>query len=487
MNILSVTSEIFPLIKTGGLADVAGALPGALGRIGGRVKTLVPGYGPVLKALKGGKKIAEINDLFGAKARLISAKVMGLELIVIDAPHLYQRDGGPYCDTKGNDWPDNWKRFGALGKVGAMVGAGLIRGYQADIIHAHDWPAGLTPAYLALGAPTKVKSVFTVHNMAFQGWFEAAVFAGLGLPKSAFFVDGVEYNGGVGFLKAGLQYADYLSTVSPSYAGEIRLSEFGMGLDGLLNKRAGRLDGILNGIDLDIWNPENDPGLVRNYKSNSLGRRAENKLAVQQRFGLEISQGPLFALVSRLTWQKGIDVLGETINDLVRLGGQLCVLGSGEKKLEAVIEAAVRRHKGRVGLVLGYDEELAHLIQGGADAVVVPSRFEPCGLTQLIALRYGAVPVVARTGGLADTIIDANSAAIEAGVATGVQFSPLSRLTLIEAVERVIALFSRPRIWAKIQRNGMKTDVSWDHSARAYMALFALVSGKQIPEQEGRS
>jgi len=473
MRILSVAPEIFPLIKTGGLADVCGALPGALGVLGGYVKTLVPGYGPVIKAVKSGKKIATINDLFGGKANLISATVKGLELIVIDAPHLYKRDGGPYGDINGNDWPDNWKRFGALGKVGAMVGRGLIRGYQPDIIHAHDWQAGLTPAYLAYGTPAKAKSIFTVHNMAFQGWFDPAIFAELGLPQKAFSVEGVEYYGGVGFLKAGLQCADWLTTVSPSYGGEIRLPEFGMGLEGLLNKRSDRLTGILNGIDIDIWNPENDPVLVANYSSRSLKRRSENKRAVLERFGLEISRGPLLAVVSRLTWQKGIDVLGAAIDDLVRLGGQLCVLGSGEKQFETMIEAAARRHKGRVGLVLGYDEELAHLIQGGADAVVVPSRFEPCGLTQLIALRYGAVPVVARTGGLSDTIIDANSAAIEAGVATGIQFPALSRLTLIEAIERTVTLFRRPKTWARIQRQGMKTDVSWEHSAQAYMRLYS--------------
>jgi len=475
MQILSVASEIYPLVKTGGLADVTGALPGALGRLGGRVKTLVPGYDAVLKAAGagGGKKIAQIDDLFGGRAELISARVDALELYVLHAPHLYAREGGAYGDPKGEDWPDNWKRFGALAKVGAMLARGLVKSYHPDIVHAHDWQGGLTPAYMAFGPPTKAKSLFTVHNMAFQGWFEPEVFAELGLPATAFDVDGVEYYGGVGFLKAGLQYADYLSTVSPSYAGEIRLSEFGMGLQGLLDKRAGRLTGILNGIDLDIWNPENDPALTANYSSRSLKRRLANKRKLEQRFGLEVSGGPLLALVTRLTWQKGIDVVGASIDDLVRMGVRLCVLGSGEKKFEALIAAAARRHKGKVGLVLGYNEKLAHLMQGGADAVLVPSRFEPCGLTQLIALRYGAVPVVMRTGGLADTVIDANIAALEAGVATGIQFSGLNKLTLIEAVERMITLYNKPKIWSKIQRNAMKADVSWDRSARAYMALYA--------------
>ncbi|VAW16890.1 Glycogen synthase, ADP-glucose transglucosylase [hydrothermal vent metagenome] len=481
MKILAVTPEIFPLIKTGGLADVAGALPGALGELGGEVKTLVPGYPAVMKATKSGNRIAQIDDLFGASANLVGARVKGLELIIIDAPHLYQREGGPYGDSAGNDWPDNWKRFGALGKVAAMIGAGLIKNYQPEIIHAHDWQAGLTPAYLAHGAPTKVKSVFTVHNMAFQGWFDHKVLATLGLPEKAFSVDGVEYYGGVGFLKAGLQYADWLTTVSPSYAGEIRLAEFGMGLEGLLNKRSGRLGGILNGIDINIWDPAIDPALARNYSSRSLKRRGENKRAVQQRFGLENSSGPLFAVVSRLTWQKGIDVFAAAIDDLVRLGGQLCVLGSGEKKFEQLLAATAGRHKGKVGFEIGYDEELAHLIQGGADAIVVPSRFEPCGLTQLIGLRYGAVPVVARTGGLADTVIDANSAAIEAGVATGIQFSPLSSLTLIEAIERTIKLFNKPKIWARMQRQGMKTDVSWQHSAKSYMRLYNRLLNEKNP------
>ena len=472
MEVLSVTSEIYPLVKTGGLADVTGALPHALGEHGVSMCTLVPGYRQVISTLEKTARVATFKDLFGGPARLLKARHGELDLLVIEAPHLYDRPGGPYGGEDGKDWPDNWARFAALGFAGAALARGLVKAYRPQIIHAHDWQGGLVPAYLAFGGRHGTKTILTVHNLAFQGQFDKNIFADLKLPAQANSVEGVEYYGGVSFLKAGLQYADMVTTVSPTYAYEIRTGEFGMGLDGLLNARGDSLLGILNGIDTEIWNPAEDGALARTFSGASLKRRGENKRLVLERFGLEAGGGPLFGVISRLTWQKGIDLLASSIDQLVAMGGQLCVLGSGEAELETAMMAAAKRHPGRVGVIIGYDEELSHLMQGGVDGVLVPSRFEPCGLTQLIGLRYGAVPVVARTGGLADTVIDANHAAIEAGVATGVQFASNSAGALVEGISRAIKLHAQTKVWARIQRCGMKTDVSWNTSAKAYAGLY---------------
>lgn len=473
IEVLSVASEVYPLVKTGGLADVAGALPGALATQGVHVRTLVPGYPSVLEALGDARTVALIPDLWGEDARLLAGAAHGLELIAVDAPHLYVREGGPYSGPGGADWPDNWARFAAIGWVAAELARGMVEGYRPDIVHAHDWQAGMAPTYLRFGDPTGVKSVLTIHNLAFQGRFNAEVFVDLRLPQYAYSMDGVEYYGGVGFLKAGLQSADTLTTVSPTYAAEIRTRDYGMGLEGLLNERADDLVGILNGIDTATWDPGRDPALVTHYRTNTAHQRAGNKRALEAHFGLETGDGPLFGVVSRLTGQKGIDILIETIDTLVARGGRLCVLGSGDTDLEAGLALATEKHPGRVAVQFGYDEGLSHLIQGGADAIVVPSRFEPCGLTQLFGLRYGCVPVVARVGGLADTVIDANEMAVEAGVATGVQFAPVTVDALGAALDRTINLYNRPKAWKKIQRRGMKTDVSWQASAARYAELYA--------------
>lgn len=478
MDVLSVTSEIYPLVKTGGLADVAGALPLALSGHGVAVRTLVPGYPQVVGALRNGQVVARFADLFGGPASLIATHLDGLDLLILDADHLYDRGGGIYVDQGGMDWADNWKRFGALSQVAAQLGAGLVKDYCPSVIHAHDWQAAMTAAYVTFGSAPHTKVVVTVHNIAFQGRFDADIFPHLGLPDAAFDMHGIEYYGGVGFLKGGLRFADAITTVSPTYAHEIRTPEFGMGLEGLLNERRSDLYGILNGIDGSAWNPQTDLNLAANYSVASLGKRRKNREALGSRFGLDPSSGPLFALVSRLTWQKGIDIVDENVDWLVSLGGQLVVLGSGDAHLEAAMAGAAARHPGRVGFVGGYDEALSHLIQGGADIVLVPSRFEPCGLTQLYALRYGAIPLVSRVGGLADTIIDANEAAIEAGAATGIQFSPVYGPILGSAIARAVELFQHREAWSRLQRRGMKTDVSWTASAGKYAALYRDLLGR---------
>ena len=482
LRVLSVASEAVPLVKTGGLADVAGALPEALAAHGVAVTTLLPGYPAVMKAIGKPRAVHNYDTLLGEPARLLAGKIAGHPLIVLDAPTFFAREGSPYADPAGRDWADNWRRFAALGRAAADLAGGAAGRRRFDLLHAHDWQAAMAPAYLRFAPPVGTKpvpAVMTIHNMAFQGHFSREVFAGLGLPRRAWSVDGVEYHGGVGFLKAGMEAASAITTVSPGYAGEIRTAEFGLGLEGLIVSRGERVHGIVNGIDTALWNAASDPQLPQNFTAKSLGHRKANKRALEAEFGLEPGDAPLFIVVSRLTWQKGIDVLAEVLDHLVGLGGRLAVLGAGDAALERALAEGAARHPGRIGLRIGYDEPLSHRMQGGGDAILVPSRFEPCGLTQLYALAYGCVPVVARTGGLADTVIDANLAALAAGVATGVQFVGSNYDALALAVSRTIALYHQPDRWRVLQRNGMKADFSWGRSGKAYAELYARLVDEQ--------
>ena len=470
---LSVASEAFPLVKTGGLADVVGALPAALAPHGVAVTTLIPGYPALAPAMKRAKLVHRWPDLLGAEARLLAATIAGHPLLVLDAPQLFARAGGIY------DHADDWRRFAALGRAGADLASGVVKGRRFDILHAHDWQAAMAAAYLryAPGPGDRARSVVTIHNIAFQGRFGAEIFAELGLPASAWAVDGVEYYGGVGFLKAGLEAADAITTVSPTYADEIRDPRFGMGLEGLIDARRDRVVGIVNGIDPAIWNPATDPALPRRYDARTLAHRAANKRAAETMFALDADDGALFTVVSRLTWQKGMDVLLRCLDELVARGARLALLGSGDADLEAAFLAAAARHPGRIGVTIGYDEPLSHLVQGGADAILIPSRFEPCGLTQLYGLAYGCVPVVARTGGLADTVIDANAAAIAAGVATGFQHGEVTPHSLGYAIRRAIDAYADTDLWATLQANGMRADFSWGQSGRRYADLYKSLEG----------
>ncbi len=470
MQVLAVASEIFPLVKTGGLADVTGALPAALAAHGVTVRSLVPGYPAVMKALnRRPEAVRDYEDLFGGPATVLATEAEGLDLFVLDAPHLFDRPG-VYGESW--DYDDNWRRFAALGKAGADIAGHGVAGFRPDLVHAHDWQAAMTLAYMRYGNARTVPSLMTIHNLAFQGQFPASIFPRLGLPDAAMSIDGVEYYGGVGFLKAGLLAASAISTVSPTYAREIRSPEFGMGLEGLLNARASDLHGIVNGIDTSIWNPDSDPHIPARYGARSLPKRRGDRDAVESRFGLEADTSPLFCVISRMTWQKGIDLLVDVLDSTVAAGARVAVLGSGDHALEGALLSAAARHRRRIGVAIGYDEPLSHLMQAGCDGILVPSRFEPCGLTQLYGLRYGCIPIVSRTGGLADTVIDANEAAISAGVATGLQFSPVTADALLNAVERAIALFRAPGVWTSMQKQGMKADVSWERSAGRYASLY---------------
>jgi starch synthase len=474
LRILSVASECVPLVKTGGLADVVGALPAALEAQDVRVTTLMPGYPAVMAALGNGRAARRIDDLFGGPARLQRGEVAGLDLIAIDAPHLFARPGNPYLSPAGTDWPDNGLRFAALGAVAALVAHGGLRNLAIDLVHAHDWQAGLAPAYLRFApGPRRIPSIFTVHNLAFQGQFPLALFPRLGLPPQALSLAGLEYFGTVGFLKAGLWYADRLSTVSPTYAAEIRTPEMGMGLDGLLRGRAAAVSGILNGIDIAGWDPAHDPLLPAQFSAADVVPRAANKAALQRRLGLdENPEALLFGFVGRLTWQKGVDLILGALPTLLGQDAQLALLGAGELGLEGGLRAAAAANPTRIGCEFGYDEALARQIYAGADVVLVPSRFEPCGLAQLCALRYGALPLVAHVGGLSDSVIDANEMALAEGQGTGINFSPVTREMLEAAILRISGLWRNPTVFRRLQSNALRTDVSWTRSAARYAALY---------------
>ena len=474
---LSVASEVYPLIKTGGLADVAGALPAALQADGIETRTLLPGYPAVLGALAGAEEVLALPDCYGGPARVLSASVGDLDLFVLDAPHLFARPGNPYVTPEGTDWPDNALRFAALGRVAADIGLGAIPAFVPQVVHAHDWQAGLTHAFLRYSDRPRPGTIMTVHNLAYQGKFPAELLGALGLPAHAFTLEGVEYYGGIGFLKAGLQLADRITTVSPTYAREIQEPEAGMGLDGLLRARADVLGGILNGIDISEWNPETDARIARRFNVAHLADRAVNKAALQRRFGLPLRPDAcLLGVVSRLSWQKGLDLLADNLPLILSEGMQLALLGSGEPDLQERYRAAAAAHPQQIGVMIGYDEDLAHLIQAGSDALVVPSRFEPCGLTQLCALRYGAVPLVSHVGGLADTVTDTNDATLAEHVATGVQFSSVTSSALAEALLRAHFLFHDKPVWREIQSTGMAVDVSWRTPARQYAELYHQVA-----------
>ncbi|MFY9876655.1 MAG: glycogen synthase GlgA [Rhodomicrobium sp.] len=473
LKILSVTSEVYPLIKTGGLADVAGALPHALRAEDTRMITLIPGYPAVMAALHSSEEIRSIPFLFGGSARILSAKAANLDLFVLDAPHLYDRPGNPYVAPSGADWPDNAFRFAALGKIAAAIGRGLIPRFAPDVVHAHDWQAGLAAAYLHYGEKPRPATVITVHNLAYQGQFPANLLGALELPAEALTFNGIEHFGAIGYLKAALQLSDRITTVSPTYAVEIQRPETGMGFDGLLRERSSRLRGILNGVDTEVWNPADDPRIAVNYDARGLYARAANKEALQHALGLAPEPDTLLiGIISRLSWQKGLDLLLDNLPVLLEENMQLAVLGEGDPEIKARFRAAAQSFPGRVGVLIGYDETLAHRIQAGSDAFLVPSRFEPCGLTQLCALRYGAVPVVSRVGGLADTIIDANEMALAAGAATGIQFASGTDDGLALALRKTASLFRDKLVWRVMQTNGMLADVSWRNPARRYAQLY---------------
>ncbi|MBI5922489.1 MAG: glycogen synthase GlgA [Betaproteobacteria bacterium] len=477
LKILFVTSEIAPWVKTGGLGDVCGVLPQALRELGIDVRLLVPYYPALAQAFPAAKRIAELGDLGGKlpPAILRQAKTAsGLPLLLLDCPTLFDRPGNPYLDADGRDWQDNALRYGLLSRVAALLGSDANPlPWQAQLIHCHDWQTALAPAYLKYLGGARARTLITVHNLAFQGLFGAAMLAELGLPPQAWQIDGVEYHGYLSFLKGGLQHADWITSVSPTYAREIQTDAEGMGLAGLLRWRSEQLSGILNGIDDDLWNPATDPQLKVNYAAGNLRGKAANKRALQQRMGLaEDSRMPLLGIISRLTEQKGLDLLPPLAAEIAALPAQLAVLGSGDRELEQAFRAMAQKHPGQFAARIGFDEGLAHLIEAGADMFLMPSRFEPCGLNQMYSLRYGTPPVVRSTGGLADSVVDCIPATLASATANGFAFKAPTATALLSAIRRAILAWHEPAIWRQLQHNGMQRDWSWRAPARQYAELY---------------
>jgi starch synthase len=479
MRVLHVTAELYPWVKSGGLGDVAAALPPALAALDVDARLLLPGFSGFLDAMAEITDVARLPTPFAAeRVRVVRARLPGSEgyAYLVYHPPFYDRPGSPYAAPDGSDWSDNHRRFGLFGWIAAALARGADGDWRPDLLHCHDWHGALAPAYLAASPPAgeRVLTVLTIHNLAYRGIFSAAIFPELGLPSAFFSIDGVEFYGQVSFLKAGLFFADHLTTVSPTYAREIQTPDFGWGLDGLLRARSAELTGILNGVDPLIWDPRHDANLPQPYDVDDApaGKRAA-KAALCRRLGLaETEEAPVYGVVSRLTPQKGLDILLASLPGLVAGGGGLALLGSGDADLEQGFAAAARANLGRVAAEFGYDEELAHLIVGGADMIVMPSRFEPCGLTQLYGLRYGSLPLVRRVGGLADTVVDASAVTLADGSATGFAFDGESPAAFLGAAGRAADVMRQPRIWQAVMRRAMTRNFSWDAAARQYRALY---------------
>ena len=478
MKILFATPELGPWAKTGGLGDVSSALPAALRAIRQDVRILVPAYRSLLESFPDAVEVARPRLLGGLLPTPVLRQAVapnGTPLLLLDYPPYFDRPGNPDLGPEGHDWLDNHLRFGLLSRVAAWLGSkASTLDWKPNLLHCNDWQTALAPAYLHYLPGGRAKSLLTVHNLAFQGLFDHASLFELGLPDEAWGVEGVEYHGHLSFLKAGLQLADVITTVSPSYAREIQTDAGGMGLAGLLRHRAKDLHGILNGIDAEAWDPATDHYLYQSYSAGDLEAKAANKAALQAQLGLEQRADlPLLAVVSRLTEQKGLDQLLEVAPQILKLPAQLVVLGSGGRELEQGWTDLARKHKGCCAASIVFDEELAHRIEAGADVFLMPSRYEPCGLNQMYSLRYGTPPVVRATGGLADTVIDD----ADARNGNGFVFGPATSAALLEAVERAITAWRDPDRWRSLQERGMARDSGWQDSARHYAALYKTLLG----------
>jgi len=471
-RVLHVAAEVFPLVKTGGLADVVAALPPAQVALGADVRLLLPGLPAIMDGVQGARLVIDIGNAYGAlRVRVLLARMPGsaLPVYVVDAPYLYRRGGSPYQDSRGEEWSDNLQRFALLGYVAAHLAADdADPNWTPHVVHAHDWHAALACALMADHPATAAGSVFTVHNLAFQGLFPMHDWPLLGLSSRHLSPAGLEYHGQFSFMKAGLQFADRITTVSPSYAREIATHEFGCGLDGVIRARGAEVSGILNGIDTEVWNPATDSAIAERYDAERPQGKRACRRALQAELGLAVDDDALLAVVvSRLTSQKGLDLVLQALPEMLAQGVQLAVQGTGEPALEAAFSMAAQAHPGRVQVCIGYDEARAHRLVAGADAILVPSRFEPCGLTQMYGLRYGSLPVVRRVGGLADTVVDAGQPG-----ATGFVFDAATPAALLEAVGRAVRTRREPSAWEAMRREAMQRPWSWAGPSREYLALY---------------
>jgi starch synthase len=484
VHVLFVTSEAFPLIKTGGLADVSGALPKAiknLSNFDGDIKILIPAYTGVLEKLRTAKYIANI-DALGQHCQLYIGKMPDseIEVIAIHNSALYEREGSPYNDINGTDWPDNALRFGVLSRIASLLSTPHSPlNWQPKLIHCNDWQTGLTPLYVNLVDKSPAKTLFSIHNMAYQGNFNASTINQLELPPAHFNMNGYEFYNQISFMKAGLYYADYLSTVSPTYAKEIQTADYGFGMHGLLETRQDKLTGILNGIDTEDWNPKTDQYLNPHYSTSNMTGKKAIKRNLQKALKLNIdADAPLLGIVSRFAYQKGLDLLPQIMPTLIAEGCQIAILGSGEKLLEESFINLQKSYPNQIGVTIGYNETLSHNIMAGADMFIMPSRFEPCGLNQLYGLTYGTPPIVSATGGLADSVVDSNPTSISNHTATGFVIKNVTQVSLLVAIRQAVSLWKDKKTWRKIQKNGMKTDVSWASSAISYVKLYKKTLGQ---------
>jgi starch synthase len=479
-KILFTTSEAYPLIKTGGLADVSASLPIALKALGHDVRILMPGYAAALIA--GDFKALKVLDERQGIA-ILQGVLPGTSVPVWLLGHrdYFGRLGNPYLNSDGEPWPDNAERFALFCHVAVEVAMDRLGlGWKPEIVHCNDWPTGLIPPLLS-DEPGRAATVFTIHNLAYQGVFPYSIFEKLKLPVRFWSHGGLEYYNQLCFIKGGLLFADRLNTVSPTYAKEIRTEEFGMGFEGLLNHREDRLIGILNGIDIHAWNPITDPFISANYSIHTLEKRAINKSALQKSYNLaQDNQVAVIAWVGRLVQQKGIDLVIELLPKFMQMPIQLVLTGSGESRYEQILLKWARLYPDRIAVRLGYDESVAHSIEAGADLFLMPSRFEPCGLNQMYSQRYGAIPIVRHIGGLADTVEDANPISLGLQKSTGVVFHEMTADALFQAINRAHALFQNKVLWRQIQRAGMIKDFSWRQSAQRYLELYDLASADRL-------
>jgi starch synthase len=476
MKILFASSEAHPLIKTGGLADVSGSLPRAILNLRQDIRLIIPAYRTVLERADN-MVLAAYLELEGVSSpvRILSGRLPGgnVKLYLVDSPHHFDRAGNPYTTKTGHEWADNAERFTAFCRAIHAVATNIAGlDWQPEIVHCNDWQTGLVPAMLADSGAAPA-SVFTIHNLAYQGQYDWKTFKSLDLPPEWWSMEAMEFHDRFSFIKGGLVFADWLTTVSPTYAEEIRTKEFGCGLEGLLGHRRKSLTGILNGVDYSEWNPGRDPLIPVQYNRRSLFHKRENKHALLEHFRLpRMDSVPLLVVISRLVEQKGIDLVIDILPDLVEQGAQLAILGSGDKTLESALHKAAGEYPEHVGVHLGYDESLAHLLEAGGDMFLMPSRFEPCGLNQIYSLRYGTVPIVRLTGGLADTVVDTTPKTLSDGTATGFCFHKASAAALWNAVQRAIGYYREPENWSHIMDNGMRQDFSWKRSAERYITLY---------------
>lgn len=482
MKVLYVVSEMYPLIKTGGLGDVAYSLPIALQQEGAEVQILLPAYRDVLKQMDSLRIIGHLElqgagHTHGARVLEMPHPVLPQPIWLLDCPALFDRPGNPYLNTEGYDWPDNAERFTCFSEAAAQISMGALNGWKADVVHCHDWQTGLVAAFLAQEQQPP-RRVFTIHNIAYGGHFSHKQFVKLQLPATWWSPEGVEFHGGFSMLKAGMIYADAITTVSPSYAEEICTPAFGYGMEGVLAARHYKLSGILNGIDEQAWDPSTDSHLAACYTvQRRRPGKAKNKAALLAYFGAEASEAmlaaPLLGMVGRLVEQKGIDLILEAIPHLIiETDANFVLVGNGNRQFEFWLQELALQYPLRVFAHIGYSEHLAHLLEAGSDLFLMPSRFEPCGLNQMYSLRYGTLPIVNHTGGLADTVTDASEDNLKAGTATGFVMPEASLPALQQTILRALQCYRQQKPWQQMQRTAMSQDVSWRHSALEYLLLY---------------